>query len=218
MAPYFDTVLARPLSDEAEREFVRALELALEYDDADTAIERMRCEFTRMDAPSDALLARLAHVLEDAAEDVRLAFWRETCERLPAHGYAVACHGDALLDAGRMAEALEVLLRAVERTPEWLENFDQLEALAERAGGRPWLRFQLVALRVYLDRDSAPSDSDADDQSVDVRELYSELLEQYSGDPQAMAEIRPLGERISALEEEGILPSVLVRRGDWRNE
>jgi hypothetical protein len=234
----FDTVLARPLADGAEREFARALELVLAQDDAGAAIEGIRVEFARMDAPSDALLARVANLLEDAAESVRLAFWRETSTRLPMNGYAAACHGDALLDAGHVSDALDVLLQAVERRPEWLEDFDQLESLAEQAGGRPWLRYQLVVLRARLDRDSAkadqdstdqnpgdqnpgdqnPGDQDSDDQDMDVREFYSELLEQYSGDRQAMAEIRALGERIATLEKQGVLPSVLVRRGDWRNE
>ena len=218
MGRFFGTVLARPLPDGAEREFARALELALEETDTDTAIERMRAEFTRMDAPSDALLACLAHVLEDATEELRLIFWRDTWTRLPMHGYAAACYADVLRDCGRSSDAFDVLLHAVERVPAWLGDFELLEELAERSRGPSWLRYQLVVLRTRLDRISAQPNTEPDDQDADLRELYSELLEQYSDDSQAMAEIRPLGERISALEEQGVLPSVLVRRGDWRNE
>jgi tetratricopeptide (TPR) repeat protein len=70
------------------------------------------------------------------------------------------------------------------------------------------------------DDDDADDDDDDDDDDaepeLDVRERYSELLDEYRGDAAALAAIRALGHRIAELEDAGVLPRALVRRGDWR--
>lgn len=56
----------------------------------------------------------------------------------------------------------------------------------------------------------------ADEPYFEVRERYSELLEHYAEDPLATEELRALGQTITALEQRGYLPRVMVLRGAWR--
>lgn len=58
--------------------------------------------------------------------------------------------------------------------------------------------------------------ADADERADAVRERYSELLEDYSDDPEALTRIRAVGRRIKDLEEADVLPRSLIRRGRSR--
>lgn len=51
-----------------------------------------------------------------------------------------------------------------------------------------------------------------------ARELYSELCEVHAGDAARMAHLRPLGERLHALERDGVLPRAMVVRSRRRRE
>ena len=57
---------------------------------------------------------------------------------------------------------------------------------------------------------AAPPDADA------VRELYCEIVDRYRDDAEALAIIKPLGEEIRRLENEGALASTLVARSERR--
>jgi len=59
---------------------------------------------------------------------------------------------------------------------------------------------------------SAPPDADA------VRELYCEIVDRYRDDAEALAIIKPLGEEIRRLENDGTLPSTLVARSERRQK
>ena len=49
-----------------------------------------------------------------------------------------------------------------------------------------------------------------------IRERYSELLDEYSDDTEAIGRIRRLGRRIDSLTEAGLLPRTFMRRGTRR--
>lgn len=49
-----------------------------------------------------------------------------------------------------------------------------------------------------------------------IRERYSELLDEYSDDTEAIGRIRRLGRRIDSLTEAGHLPRTFMRRGPRR--
>jgi hypothetical protein len=72
------------------------------------------------------------------------------------------------------------------------------------------LRSELEALA------AAEPPADIDERAETVRERYSELLDDYSDDPEALTRIRALGRRIKDLEEAGSLPRSLIRRGRSR--
>ena len=79
------------------------------------------------------------------------------------------------------------------------------------------LAVDLEALRAELEAlaGAEPID-DADERADAVRERYSELLEDYGDDAEALTRIRALGRRIKDLEEAEILPRSLIRRGRSR--
>jgi tetratricopeptide (TPR) repeat protein len=165
-----------------------------------------------LDAPlEDAALARVARALRvRPAGDVeidpgdQLDFWTALARRHPANPYVHACLGDALLAAGRSDEALLPLLEAIELEPSLVAEFgDDLAPLAGRAGGLEHLRYQLADLRARLDDP---------DEAEEVRERYSEMLEDYRGNEPAMARIRALGAVINQLAAAGKLPRAFVRR------
>jgi hypothetical protein len=58
--------------------------------------------------------------------------------------------------------------------------------------------------------------ADEDERADAVRERYSELLEDYGDDPEALTRVRAVGRRIKDLEEADILPRSLIRRGRSR--
>lgn len=79
------------------------------------------------------------------------------------------------------------------------------------------LTAELDGLRSELEALAAAEPPDGIDERAEiVRERYSELLDDYSDDPEAMTRIRALGRRIKDLEEAGSLPRSLIRRGRSR--
>jgi hypothetical protein len=79
------------------------------------------------------------------------------------------------------------------------------------------LAVDLEALRAELEAlAGAEPIGDADERADAVRERYSELLEDYGDDAEALTRIRALGRRIKDLEEAEILPRSLIRRGRSR--
>jgi hypothetical protein len=170
--------------------------------------------------PAPEVLARVARGLRDdhvdgagfdeAGAEAAVRFWQTLAGRFPADAYVAACHADALLAAGRADEATGRFLDAFERDPSLFDEFDgDLEPLARRAGGAAWLRHQLARLRALLA-------GDLDDTGDEIREAYSELLDEHAGDRAALELIRPLGRRIEELEAAGALPRAFIRRGPSR--
>jgi hypothetical protein len=108
-----------------------------------------------------------------------------------------------------LAAALAGLPEAFDRDPALVDDFaEELAPVAERLGGAARLGWQIASLRARIE--AAEDD--------DVREPYSELLDEYHADPAALARIRLLGRRIDELTREGKLPRALVRRGSWRRD
>ena len=81
------------------------------------------------------------------------------------------------------------------------------DALADAVGCDLALRWRIAAVRAVI---AAPPDGDA------VREAYGELVDRYRDDPDRLAMLRPLGDEIRRLEDDGTLPSALVVRSDRR--
>lgn len=77
------------------------------------------------------------------------------------------------------------------------------DSLAIAVEGDAALRWRLAVLRSII---ANPPDDDA------VRELYGELVDRYRADPTRLAQLRILGDEISRLEAEGVLPSTLIAR------
>jgi hypothetical protein len=76
---------------------------------------------------------------------------------------------------------------------------------------------ELDDLRSELETLAAAEPPDGIDERAEaVRERYSELLDDYGDDPEALTRIRALGRRIKDLEEAGNLPRSLIRRGRSR--
>lgn len=88
-------------------------------------------------------------------------------------------------------------------------------APADQTGAGDLLTRALDALRGQLDQLAARPE-DADELADAIRESYSELLDDYGDDSEALARIRALGRRIADLEETGVLPRSLIRRGRSR--
>lgn len=236
MGRFFDTTLHRPVASDREQRIVALLERGTGRDQLDALVAQALAELDRDDAPSEPALARIARALDrcEADDAVRIRFWRQLARRFPDHAYILACRGDALLHAGREREAMDAFLAAFDIAPALAEVFDDAADLAHSLGGAWWLNYQLVELRAALaaaeaaslagsddDCDAAGSDHDDDDDAddepeLDVRERYSELLDEYRDDAAALVAIRELGHRITELEDAGVLPRALVRRGDWR--
>lgn len=112
-------------------------------------------------------------------------------------------------DDDALAAILAGLPEAFDRDPALVDDFaEELAALARRLGGAALLGWQIASLRARIE---AAGDDD-------VRERYSELLEEYRGDQAAVARIRLLGRRIDELTREGKLPRAMVLRGSWRRD
>lgn len=75
---------------------------------------------------------------------------------------------------------------------------------------------ELEHLRSEIETLAATEPADIDERAETVRERYSELLDDYNDDPEALTRIRALGRRIKDLEEAGALPRSLIRRGRSR--
>lgn len=81
------------------------------------------------------------------------------------------------------------------------------DALADGASGDDALRWWIAVLRAVM---AAPPDGDA------VRELYGELVDRYRGDPDRLAQLRPIGDEIRRREAEGSLARSMVARSNRR--
>jgi hypothetical protein len=147
--------------------------------------------------------------LEEGDLSLHVDFWCKLSDRTSSP-YAMACHADTLLLAGRVHDAVTIFLDVLEVEPELLDELG--EEIAEHArdiGGDVWLQFRLASLRVSISG-LADQDSDA------VRELYSEILEEFSGDTAAVQEIRRIGEAMAEAVERGEMPRAMVIRGPSR--
>lgn len=143
--------------------------------------------------------------LEEGDLSEHVAFWQNLAAR-SSSPYAMACHADTLLLAGREAEAISVFLEVLEEQPELLEELgEEIGKHAKRIGGKDWLHFRLASLRISI-RDLADQDSDT------IRERYSELLEEYSDDTEATQEIRRIGKALEAAVKRGQMPRAMVIR------
>lgn len=237
MGRFFDTTLHRPVADDREQRIVEQFERDAEGGELGALVAAVAAELALGDAPSEPALARIAHTLDrcQADDDTRIRFWQRLAERFPDQAYILACRGDALLHAGHDHDAMDAFLAAFDLAPALVEVCDDAAGLAHSLGGAPWLNYQLAELRATMaaaeaaslagdasddsdDSDSGDDSNDSDDgePDLDVRERYSELLDEYRGDDAALAAIRALGQRITELEDAGVLPRALVRRGDWR--
>lgn len=147
--------------------------------------------------------------LEEGDLSEHIEFWRRLALR-SASPYAMACHADTLLLAGRESEATAVFVQALEAQPQLLEEFgEEISEHLRHMGGSNWLHFRLASLRAALE-------GLADREDDEIRELYSELLEEFSGDADALREIRLLGQALEAAVERGEMPRAMVIRGRSR--
>jgi hypothetical protein len=106
---------------------------------------------------------------------------------------------------------------APEYAPEG-EPDGQIDGEPDAAGEHPHdlLARELDGLRSEIETLAATEPADIDERAETVRERYSELLDDYNDDPEALTRIRALGRRIKDLEEAGSLPRSLIRRGRSR--
>ncbi len=179
---------------DGDRAFLDALLAAMPAGDPLAAVSLARV--------AQALRVRPQELDLDAAAEI--AFWQRLAERFPDHGGVRACLSSALVDDQQQQPALAAALDAVERDPSLVaELADEVTSLAARAGGHASLRLEIAELIARLDE---PDDAD------DIRERYSELLEDHRGDGPATARIRQLGARINQLTAAGKLPRAFVRR------
>ena len=126
--------------------------------------------------------------------------------------YAHACYADTLLVAGRRDEAVEAFALSLELAPELLPEMAQdLDDIARDVGGAPWLHFCLAKLAALI---GGQADQD-DDES---RELYSELLEEFAGDSEALQRIHFHGQALEAAVKRGEMPRAMVLRSGTRTE
>ncbi|MCG8424839.1 MAG: hypothetical protein MJE77_43680 [Proteobacteria bacterium] len=220
MGRLFDTRLYRERASESERD--QRVAHLLRDDTRDAALlTALADELAAGDPPDLVTLVGVVRTLSQDAElddETRTRFWADLSARRPSHSGIMACYSDALFAASREDEAAAVLVAAIESEPGLIGDFhDDAAEIARACGGELWLRYQLVDLGVQLDDVEQAGDSDdAAGEASDVRERYSELLEEHMDDAAALARIQVLGRRIAALEAAGILPRVLVRRGSWR--
>ena len=158
-------------------------------------------------------------------EGALVRFWAALSARFPDHALVAACHGNALLREGRDQEAMERVDAAIRLDPQVVLELDDVAGeLARLEGGPLWMRFQLAELRAMLASVEAAADSPGDPDvdnpeeiAEEVRERYSELLDDYHDDPAGLMHIRKLGALIASLEGRGVLPRCLIRRGTTRS-
>ncbi len=148
--------------------------------------------------------------------DAHLSFWRQLSERFPDDPYAMACHADTLLLGGHQHEAFELFLAAVEREPALHHEFsDDLFAVARELGDEAMFLYSVAVLEAQvtlIERQEFERHVDADD----VRELYSELLEEHAAYPTRLERLQEIGQKIGILTQAGTLPQAIVRRGGSR--
>ncbi len=200
-----------PTGDADQAQRVRAvLDRRGLYDGDDAFLDALLAALPADQPLTATSLAQVARALRvrpqelDVNAAAEIDFWRRLAERFPEDGGVRACLSSALVDDQQQQRALEAALDAVDRDPALVaELADEVTALADRAGGHASLRLELAELAARLDE---PDDAD------DIRERYSELLEDHRSDGAATAHIRRLGARINQLTAAGKLPRAFVRR------
>lgn len=185
----------------------------------------------------EVTVARVALSLDGEDLPSTVEFWTQLGARFPDHALLAVCRANALLRDARDQEAMDCIAATLELDPRMVTELDDVAAvIAHEQGGAIWLRYQLAELYALLAdiEDAAASaasasaesgDSggdagaleDAEELGEEVRERYSELLDEYREDPDALARIRALGAIITRLEHEGLLPQCLIRRGGSRH-
>lgn len=205
-----------------ERRIAELLALRAEYPGLRSFLTAVLDALPPDEPLEDATVARMARSLRGIhadrlfADEAELAehaeFWFRVSYNFPDSAYARACYADVLAAADDVDGALAHFADAFDAKPELLFEFgNDVYDMAKRAGGDVWLRYQIACLRAALDQDAV-----ADEEDDYVRELYSELLEEYRNDPTAMRRILQIGARLRDLEAEDKLPRAIVRRGAWR--
>ena len=237
MGRYFDILLAQPLADGFTEDILSAQRLSDELQSSvgvESLAERIRAHLPTLQQLSAPLVVRIAHALSRPhTGEPPWSLWADLRARYPHNNALSSVYAGVLLDAGRRDEGIALLVETLESysPTSSLEcalvlemsgsHTTRLGEQAYHAGDRAWLGYQLVALRAQI-ANAEQLDmydlTDIDTPGPEVREQYSELLERYAADPEAMAELRELGREIADLETRGLLPRVMSRRGSWRSE
>ncbi len=153
--------------------------------------------------------AEQALALGELAE--QRAFWLGLADHTGS-AYAHACYGDTLLVGGQHAEAVEAFALSLELAPELLPEIAQdLDDVAREVGGSVWLHFCLAKLAALIGGQANPDDDES-------RELYSELLEEFSGDSEALERIHYHGQVLEEAVKRGEMPRAMVLRSGKRTE
>lgn len=181
-------------------------------------------ELTSLAQPPSATLALVADALGEEDPDAAVKVFAALAERYPKSPEVIAFYGDMLLAARDYERGMTELLKAFALDGNLVPLFDdEVADIACSLGGEHWLGYQLAELQSALaaaeQNAGAGEDADLLDAVIEpdeIRERYSELLEEYRGDAEATHRIRELGVRITELEAAGILPRSFMRRGDWR--
>lgn len=126
--------------------------------------------------------------------------------------YAHACYGDTLLVAGNKADAVEAFALSLELAPHLLPEIARdLDDVAREVGGEPYLHFCLAKLAALIGGEADPNDDES-------RELYSELLEEFAGDSEALERIHYQGQVLEEAVKRGDMPRAMVLRSGARTE
>jgi len=114
-------------------------------------------------------------------------------------------------DVERLSGLVERALGGDPAAADELVTIGGAAELARSAGGELPFRLACAELAYVLGH----VDRFDDEQP---RERYSALVDEHGGDPARLAVLRPLGERLRALEESGVLPRAMVMRSRRRSE
>ncbi len=134
-------------------------------------------------------------------------FWLGLAARTNS-AYAHACYADTLLALGHPAQAVEAFALALELAPSLLpEMARDLDDVAQSVGGKPYLHFCLAKLAAFVSGEVTGEEDES-------RELYSELLEEFAGDGEALERIRYHGKALADAVKRGDLPRTMVRRAE----
>jgi hypothetical protein len=119
-----------------------------------------------------------------------------------------ACHAEALLLSGKTRRAVREFFSAFGERPELLFEFgNDLPRAAAGLGDDTLFEYRLLHLRALLDSEAE-----------EVRELYSELLDEYAEQPACLRRLQVIGNEIDQAVLAGKLPRALVRRGASRRD
>ena len=117
--------------------------------------------------------------------DAHSAFWKALADRHPETPKLLGLHGDTLLLAGKMQEAMELFLEAFSRDSQLVYAFGgDLHDRARELGGSIWLGYRLACLRAGLQGRFM--------ERQEVLDVLQELLAEHGDDEAATMEIRRL--------------------------